>query len=68
MVVGMLQTADYARAVFQAYADLHQSVRGIDDAVRARLRRQNLMYQPGRTFHIVMWEAALHARICALRR
>ncbi|MGW0704163.1 helix-turn-helix domain-containing protein [Streptomyces sp. NPDC002867] len=65
MVVGMLQTADYARAVFQAYADLHQSVRDVDDSVRARLRRQNLMYQPGRTFHIVMWEAALHTRLCA---
>lgn len=64
MVVGMLQTADYARAIFQAYADLHQSVRDIDDAVRARLRRQDLMYGPGRTFHIVMGEAALHTRIC----
>ncbi|MEU1893493.1 helix-turn-helix domain-containing protein [Streptomyces pristinaespiralis] len=64
MVVGMLQTADYARYVFQAYADLHRSVRDMDDAVRARLRRQELMYQPGRTFHIVMWEAALHARVC----
>lgn len=64
MVVGMLQTADYARAIFAAYSDLHQSVRDVEDAVRARMRRQEALYQPGRTFRIVMWEAALHARVC----
>lgn len=64
MVVGMLQTADYARHVFEAYADLHQSVRDIEDAVRARVRRQEILYRPGRVFDIVMWEAALHAGVC----
>ncbi|MFD9720011.1 helix-turn-helix domain-containing protein [Streptomyces sp. NPDC059076] len=64
MVVGMLQTADYARHVFSRYSDLHQSVRDTDDAVRARMRRQEMLYQPGRTFKILMWEGALHARVC----
>ncbi|MFD6973549.1 helix-turn-helix domain-containing protein [Streptomyces sp. NPDC059949] len=64
MVVGMLQTADYARHTFTRYADLYQSVPDVEDAVRARLRRQEIMYQPGRSFEIVMWEAALHARVC----
>ncbi|MGP3998591.1 helix-turn-helix domain-containing protein [Streptomyces sp. 8N706] len=64
MVVGMLQTADYARHVFARYADLHQSVRDVEDAVRARIRRQDALYGPGRTFHIVMWEAALHTAVC----
>lgn len=63
MVVGMLQTADYARHVFTRYAQLHQSPRDIEDAVRARVQRQRLMFQPGRQFHIVMWEAALHAGV-----
>ncbi|MGX1507639.1 UNVERIFIED_CONTAM: hypothetical protein RKD43_006264 [Streptomyces graminofaciens] len=63
MVVGMLQTADYARHVFTTYADLHQSPRDIDEAVRARIRRQSLMYDGGRAWHILMWEAALHTRI-----
>ncbi|GGW29398.1 helix-turn-helix domain-containing protein [Streptomyces xantholiticus] len=63
MVVGMLQTPDYARSVFAAYADLHRSPRDIDDAVRARIRRQALMYDTGRTWHVLMWEAALHTRI-----
>nr|WP_119590280.1 helix-turn-helix transcriptional regulator [Streptomyces scabiei] len=63
MVVGMLQTADYARAVFTRYAELHQSPRDIEDAVRARIQRQQLLFRPGRQFHIVMWEAALHAGV-----
>ncbi|MFK0225889.1 Scr1 family TA system antitoxin-like transcriptional regulator [Streptomyces sp. NPDC090303] len=64
MVVGILQTADYARAVFTRYSELHQSVRDTDDAVRARLRRQAILYEPGRVFDIVMWEAALHTAVC----
>lgn len=63
MVVGMLQTPDYARAVFTRYAELHQSPRDIEDAVRARVQRQSLIYQPGRTFSVLLWEAALHAGV-----
>lgn len=63
-VVGMLQTAEYARHVFTRYADLHQSVRDTEEAVRARVKRQEMLYEPGRTFHIVMWEAALRALVC----
>ncbi|MGI5351752.1 helix-turn-helix domain-containing protein [Streptomyces sp. CA-250714] len=64
MVVGILQTAEYARAIFSRYADLQQSVRDIDDAVRARIRRQEELYNPGRRFEIVLWEGALHAMVC----
>lgn len=64
MVAGMLQTADYARHIFERYTELHRAPRDIDEAVRARVRRQELLHQPGRTFHIVMWEAALHALVC----
>ncbi|MEV5792669.1 Scr1 family TA system antitoxin-like transcriptional regulator [Streptomyces sp. NPDC052192] len=63
MVVGMLQTPDYARAVFTRYAELHQSPRDVEDAVRARVQRQSLLYQSGRTFHVLLWEAALHAGV-----
>ena len=64
MVVGMLQTPEYARSVFSMYADLHQSARDIDDAVRARIRRQEELYNTSRHYDIVLWEAALHARVC----
>ncbi|WP_405956129.1 helix-turn-helix domain-containing protein [Streptomyces phaeochromogenes] len=64
MVVGILQTADYARHVFTRYAQLQSSPRDVEDAVRARIRRQQLLFEPGREFHILMWEAALHAGVC----
>lgn len=64
VVPGMLQTADYARHIFLRYADLQGSVRDTDAAVRARMRRQEWLYETGRKFHALVWEAALHARIC----
>lgn len=64
MVVGILQTPEYARAIFSRYADLQQSLRDVDDAVRARMRRQEELYDPARRFEIVLWEAALHAMVC----
>jgi transcriptional regulator with XRE-family HTH domain len=64
MVSGMLQTADYARNVFIRYAELQNSVRDTEEAVRSRMKRQEWLYQPGKRFHIIMWEAALHALIC----
>lgn len=64
LIPGMLQTAEYARHVFTHYAELHQSVRDTEEAVRARVKRQEMLYKPGRTFHIMMWEAALRALVC----
>ena len=63
MVVGMLQTPQYARHVFDRYTKLHRSPKDLDAAVRARMKRQEMLYRPGRVFHIVMWEAALHAGV-----
>ncbi|GHF10174.1 helix-turn-helix domain-containing protein [Streptomyces morookaense] len=64
MVVGMLQTAEYARYVFSRYADLHGSVRDVEEAVRARIKRQELLYVPGKSYRILMWEAALRSLVC----
>ncbi|WP_328405301.1 helix-turn-helix transcriptional regulator [Streptomyces sp. NBC_00390] len=64
VIPGMLQTADYARHIFVRYADLHGSVRDTDEAVRARMKRQEWLYQGGRRFHALVWEAALHALVC----
>ncbi|MFJ1790679.1 helix-turn-helix domain-containing protein [Kitasatospora griseola] len=64
MVVGMLQTADYARHVFETFAELYRSPRDIEEAVNARVRRQELLYRRGKRFHVVLWEAALRARLC----
>jgi len=64
LIPGMLQTPDYARHVFTRHADLMQSPRDTEDAVRARIQRQEGLYQPGRKYRIMMWEGALYSLVC----
>ncbi|MET8678890.1 helix-turn-helix transcriptional regulator [Streptomyces sp. NPDC004647] len=64
LVAGMLQTADYARAVFTRHAELMQSPRDTEEAVRARIRRQEGLYDSGKRHQIMMWEGALRTLIC----
>ncbi|MFH9413937.1 helix-turn-helix domain-containing protein [Streptomyces rochei] len=64
VIPGMLQTADYARAIFQRYADLYGTKRDTDEAVRSRMERQAWLYRGGRVFRALVWEAALHALVC----
>ncbi|TGB03203.1 helix-turn-helix transcriptional regulator [Streptomyces sp. MZ04] len=63
-VPGILQTADYARSIFTRYAELQRSPRDTEAAVRARLRRQELLYDSARRFDILVGEAALRSLIC----
>ncbi|WP_432021296.1 helix-turn-helix domain-containing protein [Streptomyces sp. 1222.5] len=65
VIPGMLQTADYARAIFLRYANLHGTTRDTDEAVRSRLRRQEWLYEAGHRFCALVWEAALHALVCS---
>ncbi|MDV7222354.1 helix-turn-helix domain-containing protein [Streptomyces prunicolor] len=64
LIPGLLQTADYARHVFGRHADLLRSPRDTEDAVRARIQRQERLYQRGRTHRIMMWEGALRSLVC----
>ncbi|MEW2631866.1 helix-turn-helix transcriptional regulator [Streptomyces sp. NPDC048389] len=64
MVSGMLQTADYARHVFTRYAELQNSPRDTEEAVRSRMKRQEWLYRPGKKLHVLLWEAALRSLIC----
>ncbi|MGH3861125.1 helix-turn-helix domain-containing protein [Actinokineospora sp.] len=64
-VPGLLQTADYARAIFATQASLLDiPVGDIDDAVRARMLRQQILYEPGRTIEILLAESALGMPVC----
>ncbi|MFF6793243.1 helix-turn-helix domain-containing protein [Streptomyces filamentosus] len=63
VVNGLLQTPDYARAVFEHCSALQNSPRDTEDAVRARMKRQEWLYRPGRKLRLLMWEGALHARV-----
>ncbi|MFI9247037.1 helix-turn-helix domain-containing protein [Streptomyces sp. NPDC053086] len=64
VVNGMLQTADYARNLFERYAEFRRSPKDAEDAVRARMKRQEWLYQPGRQLKTLMWEGALRAQAC----
>ncbi|WP_405844616.1 helix-turn-helix domain-containing protein [Streptomyces sp. NBC_01518] len=63
-VVGVLQTPDYARAVLTRSAERHKSPLDIEAAVRARMKRQELLYSGGRKYHVILWEPVLRSLVC----
>ncbi len=64
VIPGLFQTPDYARHVLIHNAELMQSPRDTDEAVNARMKRQEVLYERGKTFRVLVWEAALHALVC----
>lgn len=64
LVPGLVQTADYARAVFDLAAEMHHSPHDTDEAVRERIRRQDVLYDPGKSVEILVAEAALRYPVC----
>jgi transcriptional regulator with XRE-family HTH domain len=64
VVPGLFQTPDYARHLLLHNAELMQSPRDTEDAVRARMKRQEVLYGAGRAFSVLIWEGALHALVC----
>jgi transcriptional regulator with XRE-family HTH domain len=64
-VPGLLQTPDYARSIFQSQAALlGTSTDDLDDAVRIRMQRQNVLYSSDKTIKILMAETALANPVC----
>lgn len=59
VVPGLLQTADYARHMLLASASLHGGKNDIGEAVRARMRRQQVLYEPDKSLEFLIAEAAL---------
>ncbi|MFD9442093.1 helix-turn-helix domain-containing protein [Streptomyces sp. NPDC060001] len=64
-IVGILQTPDYARSIFTRFSELHRSPRDVEEAVRARIKRQELLYTGERQYRIILWEAVLRALVCS---
>ncbi|MFE6849012.1 helix-turn-helix domain-containing protein [Streptomyces sp. NPDC057686] len=64
VIPGLFQTPDYARHLIEANTTLMQSPRDIEAAVAARMRRQEVLYEPGKLFRVLVWEAALHVLVC----
>jgi transcriptional regulator with XRE-family HTH domain len=65
VVPGMLQTAEYARARLAQGVILYNATNDINEAVQARMKRQELLYRPDKRFHFVITETALRLRLCA---
>ncbi|MFG1943112.1 helix-turn-helix domain-containing protein [Nonomuraea sp. NPDC048826] len=63
ILVGLLQTAEYARHVFSKVKRLYSAPDQIDAAVRVRMQRQEILYDRSRTFRFIVLEAALHTRL-----
>lgn len=59
VVPGLLQTADYARHVLLLARSYLGGQDDIADAVRTRMRRQQILFEPGQTLEFLIAEAAL---------
>jgi hypothetical protein len=63
VVPGLFQTPEYAHHLLLHNAELMQSPRDTDYAVRSRMKRQEVLYKAHRSFRILVSEGALHALV-----
>ncbi|GAB0105209.1 helix-turn-helix transcriptional regulator [Nocardia sp. JMUB6875] len=63
VVPGLLQTADYARAILRQAIDFYRIPDDLEDGVAKRLERQRILYSGDRRFHILMGEQALRTGV-----
>jgi transcriptional regulator with XRE-family HTH domain len=63
VIPGLIQTPEYARSRFAQVAMVHKVPNDINEAVRARMQRQEILYRPDKRFHFVLTEAVLRYRL-----
>jgi transcriptional regulator with XRE-family HTH domain len=63
-VPGLLQTPEYARYRLLEGIEYDGAPDDLDDAVGARMQRQQILYRTGKRFHFVITEAVLRYRLC----
>jgi transcriptional regulator with XRE-family HTH domain len=63
-VPGLLQTPDYARAIFQTQSDLLEVPDDVEASVVARIERQRVLYDPSKRIEILIAQAALSHPVC----
>lgn len=63
-VPGLFQTPEYARVIFDSNAEFRGIPPTTEAAVEARMRRQESLYDPAKTFRFLVCEAALYHRSC----
>ncbi|GID33007.1 helix-turn-helix domain-containing protein [Paractinoplanes brasiliensis] len=70
VVVGLLQTSEYARAILTALRtsldddEIADSALAVSEAVSTRLQRSEMLYEAGRSFTFIMTEAVLRNQVC----
>jgi transcriptional regulator with XRE-family HTH domain len=64
VIPGLLQTSEYARARFAESIRIFKLTSDVNEAVEARMKRQDIFYRPDKRFHFVLTEAALRFRMC----
>ncbi|MEU4386824.1 helix-turn-helix transcriptional regulator [Promicromonospora sp. NPDC023805] len=65
IVPGLFQTPEYARGLLEQSGRVWTQGEGVEEAVTARMRRQEILYDPSKKFRIVLTEAVLLYAICA---
>ncbi len=63
VIPGLIQTPEYARARFAQVVMVHKVPNDINEAVKVRMQRQEMLYRPDKRFHFVITEAALRYRL-----
>lgn len=65
VVPGLIQTAEYAGARFAQGITMFGVRNDVNEAVAARVKRQEILYRPDKRFHFVLTEAALRLKLCS---
>ncbi|MFS8099603.1 DUF5753 domain-containing protein [Lentzea alba] len=65
VVPGLLQIPEYARACLNHDGRLDDAPDDLDDAIQARMRRQEILHDETKRFHFVITEATLRHRYCS---
>jgi transcriptional regulator with XRE-family HTH domain len=64
VIPGLLQTADYARHLLARLVAFRELPDDVDRGVRSRMRRQEILYDPGKDLRFLLTEAALRYQPC----
>ncbi|MFC4056919.1 helix-turn-helix domain-containing protein [Planomonospora corallina] len=66
VVIGLLQTTEYARSIFTRIKRLYNAPDEVDAAIRVRMQRQEILYDQRRRFRFVLPESVLRYRLAPL--
>jgi transcriptional regulator with XRE-family HTH domain len=66
VIPGLIQTPEYARTRFAQVVMVHKVPNDVNEAVQARMRRQEMLYRPDKRFHFVLTEAVFRYRLVSV--